>query len=366
MKIGETITIRTGKLDANAASPDGKYPFFTCSTQPLRIDTYSFDCECVLLAGNGDLNVKYYNGRFDAYQRTYVISSKDPVLSNVYLYWFFEYYVKRLRQQSIGGVIKYIKLPMLTGIAHRVPPLGVQKRIVSELELLHKAIEVTNEQLSSLDKQVKSLFNEMFRTVSYPSKTLGEMVNEKMAAIKAGPFGSSLKKEFYVTSGYKIYGQEQVISGDENYGDYYIDEERFQKLKSCKVETGDILISLVGTTGKTLVISPDHKPGIINPRLLKISFNSEVINPVYFQHFFSDPILQQRLSELASHTTMNVLNIGILKQVSIPIPPISAQKAFIERVIQIDRLRFNYQRQIEVLQELMDKRMEEYFGGDAS
>ena len=62
VKLGELTKIRTGKLDANAASENGEYPFFTCSKEPLRISTYSYDCECVLVAGNGDLNAKYYNG----------------------------------------------------------------------------------------------------------------------------------------------------------------------------------------------------------------------------------------------------------------------------------------------------------------
>ena len=62
-KLKELIDIKTGKLDANANAKNGKYPFFTCSKDTLKIDTYSYDCECVLLAGNGDLNVKYYKGK---------------------------------------------------------------------------------------------------------------------------------------------------------------------------------------------------------------------------------------------------------------------------------------------------------------
>ena len=112
MRLGDLVNIRTGKLDANAASENGQYPFFTCSKEPLRIDNYSYDCECVLVAGNGDLNVKYYKGRFDAYQRTYIIELKPEVteISTYYLYLFFMLYVQELRIKSIGGIIKYIKL----------------------------------------------------------------------------------------------------------------------------------------------------------------------------------------------------------------------------------------------------------------
>lgn len=75
-KIGNICNITTGKLDANAANEDGLYPFFTCSRIPLSINTYAYDCECILIAGNGDLNVKYYNGKFNAYQRTYILQLK--------------------------------------------------------------------------------------------------------------------------------------------------------------------------------------------------------------------------------------------------------------------------------------------------
>ena len=89
VKLGELTKIKTGKLDANAADVDGLYPFFTCSKEPLKINKYSYDCECVLVAGNGDLNVKYYNGKFDAYQRTYIIEviAGDRLLPR-YLYYF--------------------------------------------------------------------------------------------------------------------------------------------------------------------------------------------------------------------------------------------------------------------------------------
>ena len=105
--IGSICDIKTGKLDANAASENGAYPFFTCSQTPLRIDNYAYDCECVLVAGNGELNAKYYNGKFNAYQRTYIITTKSEYkdISVKYLYKFFSKYIEQLRQLSIGGVI---------------------------------------------------------------------------------------------------------------------------------------------------------------------------------------------------------------------------------------------------------------------
>ena len=148
VKLGELTKIRTGKLDANASSEDGQYPFFTCSKEPLRISSYSYDCECVLVAGNGDLNVKYYSGKFDAYQRTYIIESNgDGRLYIPYLYYFMDGYVSELRKQSIGGVIKYIKLGNLTDALIELPSIEEQKSIVDILEK-NKSVLTVSDQLN--------------------------------------------------------------------------------------------------------------------------------------------------------------------------------------------------------------------------
>ena len=148
-RLGDYVKIKTGKLDANASSENGQYPFFTCSVDPLRIDTYSYDCECVLVAGNGDLNVKYYNGKFDAYQRTYIIESKDKnALTVPYLYCFLDGYVEELRKQSIGGVIKYIKLGNLTEAQIPICSIEKQNEIVENFDKVNTLISLRKQQLS--------------------------------------------------------------------------------------------------------------------------------------------------------------------------------------------------------------------------
>lgn len=159
VKIGNLTKIRTGKLDANASSEDGQYPFFTCSREPLKISTYSYDCECVLVAGNGDLNVKYYNGKFDAYQRTYIIEDNGSgKLFMPYLYYFMEGYIEELRKQAIGGVIKYIKLGNLTDALIELPSIDEQKAIVDILEKAKNVLDMRNEEISKLDNLIKARF----------------------------------------------------------------------------------------------------------------------------------------------------------------------------------------------------------------
>lgn len=93
--LGELINFTTGKLNSNAAVVDGEYPFFTCSPETLSIDTYAFDCKAILLAGNnanGQYPIKIYSGKFNAYQRTYVITPKNHKKVDLdYIILFTEY-----------------------------------------------------------------------------------------------------------------------------------------------------------------------------------------------------------------------------------------------------------------------------------
>ena len=163
VKLGDLTHIRTGKLDANASSENGQYPFFTCSKEPLRIASYSYDCECVLVAGNGDLNVKYYDGKFDAYQRTYIIESADKrKLLVKYLYFFLDIYVEVLRTQSIGGVIKYIKLSNLTDALIPLPSIKRQAEIIECLEKCNTLIDKRQREIALIEQTVKSRFIELF------------------------------------------------------------------------------------------------------------------------------------------------------------------------------------------------------------
>ena len=159
-----------------------------------------------------------------------------------------------------------------------------------------------------------------------------EVSAHKKNAIKAGPFGSALKKSTYTKSGFKIYGQEQVIAGDDTIGDYYISETHYKQLQSCRVRPGDVLISLVGTAGKVLVLPEEIEEGVINPRLIKITFNKNLMLGEYFK-FYLNSSLPKSYFKLVSHgATMSILNMSILKELPIPLPSIQEQKEIIDKI----------------------------------
>lgn len=163
VSLGDLVNIQTGKLDANAASADGPYPFFTCAREPLRIDNWKYDLDAVLIAGNGDLNVKHYSGKFDAYQRTYILSQKNNnISSSRYIYYFMDSYLDTLREQSIGGIIKYIKLGMLTDAAVPLPPLEEQIRICNILDKANSVKNLHLEAAKKADNLLQSLSHRAF------------------------------------------------------------------------------------------------------------------------------------------------------------------------------------------------------------
>ena len=247
-RLGDYVKIRTGKLDANASSDDGAYPFFTCAVEPLRIDNYSYDCECVLVAGNGDLNVKYYNGKFDAYQRTYIIESLNKdVLSVPYLFCFLDKYIETLRKESIGGVIKYIKLGNLTEANIPILPLAQQEVVVHICNETNQLIALRKQQLAKLDELVKARFVELFgdpidNPKGLPVKTLKEL--STLITNGNTPKGGS---ENYVDKGILFLRSQNVWRNRIELDDVaYIDEATHHSLKKSSLKHKDILITKTG------------------------------------------------------------------------------------------------------------------------
>jgi len=162
LEVGQICEIATGKLDANAAEKDGVYPFFTCSkTEIFGINKYAFDCEALLLSGNnasGDFDVKHYKGKFNAYQRTYVITIKDEFKNKV-TYPLLNYYLQNslasLKRQSIGGLTRYLTKSMITSIKIHVPPIETQKTLFTRIEEEQQIIQSNYRLIEIFEQKIK-------------------------------------------------------------------------------------------------------------------------------------------------------------------------------------------------------------------
>lgn len=147
--LGEFFPVKTGKKDANFGTKDGKFPFFTCAQTISRAPSYSFDGSAILIAGNGDFNIKYYTGKFEAYQRTYVLIPHNEELLG-FLYFLIKKDLSLITGGSRGSVIKFITKGMIENYRVELPDdndLAAFAPIFSELLAL---ISHNNEQVYNL------------------------------------------------------------------------------------------------------------------------------------------------------------------------------------------------------------------------
>ena len=353
-KLGDYVKIRTGKLDANASSESGQYPFFTCAIEPLKIDSYSYDCECVLVAGNGDLNVKYYSGKFDAYQRTYIIESMDKTFLDVqYLYFFMDKYLETLRSRSIGGV---------TEADIFIPSIERQRKIVQILRKSRKLISLRKQQLAKLDELVKARFVEMF----------GDPVSNP----------KHWKTAFLLDIGYCKNGM-NFHKGDSGVdihclgvGDFKnrtmiqnVEDLPFVSLNELPdpeylLRDNDIIFVRSNgnkeLVGRCLAIYPGSIPVTYSGFCIRYRLTSTNIDTPYLLQVLKTDSIRKKMTGRGAN--IQNLNQQTLSQLLVPIPPLSLQNEFAAFVERVDQQKQTIQQSLEKLELMKKVLMQEYFG----
>ena len=156
INLGNLCNITTGKKDANEGNENGQYPFFTCSKEVLASNEFSFEGEAILVAGNGDVgNTHYYNGRFEAYQRTYVLMDFTVNIHYV-LYFINQFLISNLTNNSFGSSIPYIVKKQLSGFQIDLPKYSLEiNAIVDCIHSMENEILAMTSQLKKY-KTIKS------------------------------------------------------------------------------------------------------------------------------------------------------------------------------------------------------------------
>ena len=300
------------------------------------INHFSFDYNAVLVAGNGNLNVKHYCGKFNAYQRTYVIVSKNKQKLNTrYLFHFLNNYMDTLRIKSIGGVIKYIKLEMLTNIKINLPPLEEQKCIVAILDKTDNIRPKHEQAIKLADDFLKATFLEMFGDpIENPDNWEKKQIKTGILDIISGwsAVGKNTPCQTHEIGVLKI---GSVTSGtfkpQENKVVVKASIPKSKKLILPK--KGDLIFSRANTrelVAAICLINHDYNNLFLPDKLWSIKINNQKILPEFFVSLIQNEKVRELLTKQATGTSGSMLNISKAKFESTEVifPPITIQRKY--------------------------------------
>ena len=334
-KLGEICQIATGKLNVNKQSENGKYPFFTCAKEVYRINTFAFDTEALLISGNGNVGyIHYYKGKFNAYQRTYVLSDFSENI-------FFIKYVleaglkKRIEEGLMLGSVPYIKLETLSGFLVPILPPPVQEEIVRILDTFSSTVaeleQKLNAERAARIRQYEHYRDNLLMLREYDVKQFG-----KIAGIVRGASPRPIQQ--YITSNRD--GVSWIKIGDVSTNSKYITSTK-EKItqngakKSRYVRPGDFVLSNSMSFGRPYIMKID---GCIHDGWLSITGFESTYSPDFLYYLLSSGKVQKEFSRRASSGTVQNLNSEIVNSIELPVPPRHVQDRIVSILDRFDTL----------------------------
>ena len=362
----EICSIRTGKKDANHADDNGCYPFFTCGAIPLKSTTYSFEGANLIVPGNGDIGrCFYYDGKIEAYQRTYVIQLKDN--SNIdtkYLYSIFKACWKSyIENKILGAAMPYIKLGHLNSFPIPIYDLDIQLLITSELDAMQAMIDGYKAQIADLDALAQSIFLDMF----------GDPVTNPKGweIMKIGEISE-------VTSSKRIYQSEQTKSGipfykisdfpnliEYGYSDtgIFISQAKYEELKSQKLvpNESDLLITSRGTLGLCYIVKDEDCFYFQDGMITWLKNLKSTVLSAFLGFKFQSSLFKNHIEKAQNGSTIAYLSIAMIRKFDMIVPPIKLQQHFVSQVEAIEKQKELIRDQLAETETLMAERMQYYF-----
>ena len=331
------ILDRKRKPVTKSAREAGEYPYYGANGIQDYVSDYIFDGIFILVGEDGSVItstgnpvVTWAEGKIWVNNHAHIIEQNAS--GDVLLRYLFHY----IQTIDVTPLI-HGNIPKLTGGDFRalqipIPPLAVQREIV---RILDNFTELTTELTAELTARRKQY--EYYRTIILTSvqnaetKKLGDICH-----FVRGPFGGSLKKEIFTTSGYVVYEQQHAIYGDFKFR-YFVDEKKYEEMKRFAVSPGDLIMSCSGTMGKIAIV-PDNVPaGIINQALLKLTPMPN-INNKYLKYCFEDSISSQMNAEARGGAIKNVASVSELKEIEVQVPSIEEQARIVSILDRFDAL----------------------------
>ena len=332
----------TGKLNSNAAVEDGKYPFFTCAHDIYRIDQYSYDGEYVLLGGNnasGDFPIFYYNGKFDAYQRTYLIQPLSKDTDTKYLYYSIGLKLHQMKANASGTATKFLTQPILNSINIEYRDILEQKRIADILSAYDNLIENNNKRIKLLEQMAENLYKEWFVRFRFPGYENTKFVDDipsdwqilRMSDFCYVTDGTHDTPKPVNDDGVPLVTGKCIKNGfidfNEPYNISYQDHESISKRSGLK--TGDILFSNIGTVGTTCLVNYDREFSVKNVIILKPD-NIKVSN--YLYSWLNSDSIQAIFATQTNGASQQFVGLNFMRRFKILVPNANVLDLYSDRI----------------------------------
>ncbi|MFR4564535.1 restriction endonuclease subunit S [Anaerotignum sp.] len=296
----------------------------------------------------------------------YVVFSISEQLDQQY----FLHYLKSdimlnyIKEYATGSVRDNLKLSDLGKLSVNLRPLDEQRRIAAVLDKVSDLIAKRRQQLEKLDLLVKARFTEMF--CNPIENENWEFVNmaDISTDMRTGPFGSALRHNEFVETGIFVLGIDNAVENRFTYNRMrYITEEKYEQLKRYTVRPGDVIITIMGTVGRSAVI-PDNIPKAINTKHLAcLTINRSKAQPMFVCCAFQmHPEIRQQLTGQAKGAIMDGLNLTIIKKLSFKLPPLEIQNEFVKFFGATEKTKTIIEESLMKLETIKKALMQEYFG----
>ncbi len=364
-KLGSLCTVKTGKKDVNEGNAEGAYPFFTCAAKHTYSDTFSFDCEAILIAGNGAVGqTNYYNGKFEAYQRTYVLCDFVDILPQFLLYVLNGRLMNELSSKVLGNTIPYIKKGMLTDFEVPVPPLEIQKKIVKKLDAIFAEFNKATLSIEANVKNAEALFQsylkEVFEDNSYEMVKLSSLTDDISDGDHQPPPKASTGVPFITISNVNKTTKEIDFSNT-----FKVSREYYDNLKSNrKPAKGDVLYTVTGSFGIPIHIRTDDEfcfqrhIGLIRP--------SAKVDSRWLYWVMSSPQVFQQAVDSATGAAQLTVSLKSLRNFVIPNMPLDIQIIVVQKIEELYQqtrlLADNYRKKSNSLRILKNSALQNIFG----
>lgn len=366
VSVKDICDIKTGKYDANHAKENGKYKFFTCALCPIQADTYSFKGKLVMLPGNGANlgEVMYYEGKIEAYQRTYVLHNIK--INAKFLFYYLKLNWKRyILRRQIGSATNYMKLDDILNFEIPNIDLDTQCKIVEILDKAQNLIDKRKEQIRTLDELIKSKFIEMFgdpfrNPKGWTVKQLKEIIllaNNGLARRGNDKDGNIVLRLVELQDGFIDYSSPNRIRLTES------EEKRYL------LQDGDFLFARVNgnpdNVGRCSAYEDIGESVYHNDHIIRVRLDKNIVNNDYVSAILNSPYgklqMKDKLKTSAGQYTINQNGISEIK---ITIPPIELQNKFEDFVKQVNKLKFEMEKSLKELEDNFNSLMQKAFKGE--